>query len=242
MLKINILIFSITCLFSAQLHSQHLLKGTVTEKDSLTPMPFVYIINKSNGNGTMSDNDGRFSLATSAGDTLICSYVGYLKAFFPVKKLRTDANGNVKLVMIPLPVNLSPVTVTAFRLKPYEREYMNDIIDRSKIDKLSYLTSPVSALYMQYSKEGKQIRKLARIFENLMIEEQVQKKLSREILVRLTRDEKIDYYAFRRYCYYVNDYYIVNHDGAELYSKVMDCYRSWKAEGRDQPPKRREQQ
>ncbi len=214
------------------LNAQQIIRGIVLEKDSSTVMPFVYIINKSNGNGTMSDNDGRFALSTSLQDTLICSFVGFAKLYVPVKKLTPNQKGEVKLVMTQMPINLSQINVTTFAFKAYEREYMNDIIERSKIQKIDYATSPISALYMRYSKEGKQIRKLAKIFEDLMIEEQVQKKLSREILTRLTKDDKIDYFAFRKYCYYVNDYYIISHDGVELYSKVMDCYRKWKAEGR----------
>lgn len=223
------LIFLFTCFSFNLAEAQQIIKGTVVEGDS-TAMPFVYIINKSNGNGTMSDNDGRFALATNPDDTLICSYVGFLKLHVAVKDLKADAKGQVKLVMIAMPVNLKTVTITAFKFKPYEREYMNDIIDRSRIKNISYATSPISALYMRYSKEGKQIRKLAQIFEEIMIEEEVQKKLSPEILARLTGDDKIDYYAFRKYCYYVNDYYIINHDGVELYTKVMECYRRWKAE------------
>jgi hypothetical protein len=57
--------------------AQRLLKGVIVEKDSNTVMPFVYIINKSNGNGTMTDNDGKFMLVSNNNDTLICSYVGY---------------------------------------------------------------------------------------------------------------------------------------------------------------------
>ena len=217
-------------LLTQGLFAQTLIKGTVVEKDSVTTMPFVYIINKSNGNGTMSDNDGHFSLYSGLNDTLICSYVGYSKLLMPVKLLKPGADGRVLVVMRSNPFLLSTVNVTTFKIKPYEREYMNDIIDKSKIRLLDYSQSPFTALYMRYSKEGKQITKLAKIFEQILREEQVQKKLSREILVRLTGDEKIDYEAFRRYCYYVNDYYIMDHDGVELYSKVMDCYRRWKEE------------
>ena len=219
-------------IISGVTNGQQLLKGVVVERDSLTPMPFVYIINKSNGSGTMSDNDGKFTLATSPGDTLICSYVGFAKSYIPVKSLRRDGYGQVKLVMTQLPYALSQVTISAFKFKPYEREYMNEIIERSRIRPMNYAMSPISALYSRYSKEGKQVRKLARIFEELMIEEQVQKKLSKEILMRLTGDENLDYITFRKYCYAVSDYFIVTHDGADLYSKVMECYRNWKAEGR----------
>lgn len=182
----------------------------------------------------MSDNDGKFTLNTTTNDTLICSYVGYAKQYIPVNTLKPGAKGEVKLVMTQAYINLTPVTISTFRIKPYERAYMNDIIERSKIKTMDYANSPISALYARYSKEGRQVNKLARIFEQILIEEQVQKKLSREILTRLTGDDKIDYEAFRKYCYYVNDYYIVSHEGVDLYSKVMECYKKWKSETRVQ--------
>jgi len=230
-LKIFRIILLFFCFLTNFTEAQQIIRGTIVESDSTTVMPFVYIINKSNGNGTMSDNDGRFTLATNPDDTLLCSYVGFMKLYLPVKSLPRNAKGEVKLVMSQMTINLGTVNITTFKFQPYEREYMNDIIDKSRIKSINYFSSPISALYARYSKEGKQIQKLAKIFEDVLMEEEVQRRLSREILVRLTGDQDIDYYAFRRYCYYVNDYFIVTHDGVELYTKVMDCYRRFKAEG-----------
>lgn len=210
--------------------AQRILKGIVVEKDSATIMPFVFLINKSTGNGTMSDNDGRFLLSSNNNDTLICSFVGYSKAYLPVNKLKSNSKGEIIIVLEKQYVNLNTVTVTSFKIKPYEREYMNDIIDRSKIRSLDYASSPITALYDRYSKEGRQVRKLAKIFEDLLIEEEVQKRLSPEILRRLTGDDNIDYYAFRKYCYNVSNEFIVTHDGVELYSRIMECYKRWKNE------------
>lgn len=210
--------------------AQRILKGIVVEKDSATVMPFVFLINKSTGNGTMSDNDGRFLLSSNNNDTLICSFVGYSKAYLPINKLKPNSKGEIIIVLEKQYVNLGAVTVTSFKIKPYEREYMNDIIDRSKIRTLDYANSPITALYDRYSKEGRQVRKLAKIFEDILIEEEVQKKLSPEILYRLTGDDNIDYYAFRKYCYNVSNEFIIYHDGVELYSRIMECYKRWKNE------------
>ena len=229
-LKISGLIAFYFCLLANLASAQQIVKGLVYEGDSSSAMPFVYIINKSSGNGTMSDNDGRFTLATNPDDTLLCSYVGFLKLFVPVKDLKKNNKGEVQIFMSQMAINLGMVNVTTFKYQPYEREYMNDIIDRSKIKPMSYVGSPITALYMRYSKEGKQIQKLARIFDDLLMEEEVQRRLSREILVRLTGDKEVDYYAFRKYCYYVSDYFIVTHDGFDLYSKVMECYKQFKAD------------
>jgi hypothetical protein len=227
---LRILVFLSCCSF--MLNAQMIIKGKILEPDSVTAMPFVYVINKSNGNGTMSDNEGRFSLNTNANDTIICTYVGYSKLFIPVKALKPDEKGEVKLVLSRMLVNLNTVTVNAFTIKPYERDYMKKIIDESRMRPLDYANSPITALYMQFSKEGKQMRKLAKIFEQIFVEEEVQKKLSPEILKKLTGDDKIDYPAFRKYCVGANDQYILSHEGAELYTKVMDCYKQWKREGR----------
>jgi hypothetical protein len=217
---------------SFSLRAQEVLKGIISENDSTGNMPFVYVINKTNGNGTMSDNDGKFSLNIGKNDTLVCSFVGFAKTVVSVNSLKRDAKGTVRIVMNRLPVLLSSVTVTSFKIKPYEREYMNKIIDESRIRRLDYAMSPFTALYMTYSKEGKQIRKLAKIFEDLLVDEQVQKKLSPEILRKLTGDEKIDYEAFRKYCVYLSNDFIMNTDGVELYSRVMDCYKNYKREKR----------
>ncbi len=232
-LKKILILISLIFFSKNLLNAQFLIKGVVVESDSTTVVPFVYVINKSNGNGTMTDNEGRFSLSTQINDTLICSSIGFSKQYLSVSEaIKTSNKGEVKLVMMKQYINLNTVTVNTFKYKPYERMYMNDIIERSKIRQMDYATSPISALYMRFSKEGKQISKLAKIFESILIEEQVQKKLSKQILTRLTGDDTIDYEAFRKYCYEANDYYIITHEGIELYTKVMDCYRRWKAEGR----------
>ena len=87
--------------------AQQFIKGTVLEKDSNSVMPFVYIINKSNGNGTMSDNEGKFSLNSNINDTLVCSFVGYSKLYVPVSTLKKGGNGEVKLIMDKMLINLS---------------------------------------------------------------------------------------------------------------------------------------
>jgi hypothetical protein len=214
-------------------NSQINLSGKVFEKDSSSIIPFVYIINKGNGNGTMSDANGNFRITSKQTDTLIFSSVGFMKKYVFVKDILTQQNYNeLKIYLKNTPINLSMVTVSTFKIKPYEREYMNSIIDKSKIRQLDYVTSPISALYMQFSKEGRQLRKLAAIFEEVLLEEQASKKFNAEIFRQLTGDDKIDYEAFRKYCYSCNDYYIVTHEAYDIYMKIMDCYKNWKREGR----------
>jgi hypothetical protein len=225
-----ILLFLLACGFKINAQ-QKAIRGLIVEEDTITPMPFVYVIGKSSGNGTMSDHTGHFTLIADGNDSLVCSYIGFFKKKFAVNDLKMS-NGVYLLVMKRMPFQLQEVTVSSFSYKPYEREYMKDIIDRSKMRTISSFQSPITALYMRYSKEGRQVRKLAQIFEQLLIDEQVQKKLSADILEKLTGDKEIDYEAFRKYCYYLSDEFIIEHEGAELYTAVMDCYKKYKRETR----------
>lgn len=226
---LKILVFTAIC-FSSK--AQESIRGIVVEKDSTTVMPYVYIISKATGNGTMSNLEGKFLIIADISDTLICSYVGYAKQYIPVKSLKRNNKGEYVILMKTQLINLNTVTVTTFKYKPYERDYMNKIIDESQIRTIDAFNSPFTAAYMQFSKRGKEIRKLAKIFEEILIEEQVSKKINPTIVRNLTGDQNLDYENFRKYCLELNNYYILNHDGFDLYNKVMDCYKRYKSEGR----------
>jgi hypothetical protein len=197
----------------------------------VTPMPFVYAISKSTGNGTMSDNSGKFYLTIQPNDTLLFSFVGYLKLKVPVSKLGPDLQKEVKIIMKQLGISLNAVTISTFKIKDYEREHMNKVISQSHMGTVNAISSPITALYEQFSKRGKEKRKLAQIYEQVLIDEQVQKKLNPDILRNLTGDTDINFDQFRKYCYYLSDAYILSHDGYDLYYRVMECYYSYKGVG-----------
>ncbi len=194
-------------------------------------MPFVYVINASSGQGQMSDGNGRFSIIANDRDSIIFSFVGYLRLKIPASKLYKGFK-EIKVVMQETAYKLNQVVVSDFKLKPYEKDYMKRVIQGSKTTVVNAMESPISALYMQFSQKGKEQRKLAAIFENIFIEEAVAKKFNAETLRKLTGDETIDFERFRKYCYYLSNDYIINHDGYDLYYRVMDCYYRWKDEKR----------
>lgn len=216
---------------SLQVISQRVIQGIVTEPDSMTPMPFVYVINAQTGQGQMSDGNGRFSVQASDTDSIIFSFVGYVRLKLPANKLHQGFK-EVKVVMIETAYKLNQVVVSDFKLKPYEKDYMKRVIQHSKITTVNAMQSPITALYMQFSQKGKEQRKLAKLFEDIFIEEAVAKKFNPEVLRKLTGDERIDFEKFRKYCYYLSNDFILSHDGYDLYLRVMDCYSRWKKENR----------
>ena len=99
-----------------------------------------------------------------------------------------------------------------------------------RIRKLSELKEIVS-FFKRYPLKTKKEKDLE-IFEQILVREEVEKKFNPEILRQLTEDQFIDFERFRRYCWYVNDEYILSHEGYELYAPIMDCYRRWKSDGK----------
>lgn len=200
-------------------------------------MPFVNLVNARNGNGTISDYNGHFTVIAANSDTLIFSYVGFARKKIPVALIRnlTDSTKRpLRVVMRRILVNLAPATVIASKIRPNEIDYMKRYIKQhATLKNINALESPITALYQQFSRRGREQRKLQEIFERILIEEEVAKKFNPEILRQLTEDEFIDYGRFRKYCWYVSDQYILTHEGYDLYAPIMDCYKRWKADGMD---------
>lgn len=232
MKKNSYILFSLLILLTHNGVSQNLIKGIVTESDSVTPMPFVYVINAQTGQGQMSDGNGRFAVFAGEKDSVIFSFVGYIRLKIAAAKLYKGVYKENKVVMEETAYKLNQVIVSDFKLKPYEKDYMKRVIEGSKTSVVNAMESPISALYMQFSQKGKEQRKLAKIFEDIFIQEAVAKKFNAETLRKLTGDESIDFERFRKYCYYLSNDFIISHDGYELYYRVMDCYYRWKEEKR----------
>jgi hypothetical protein len=227
------------CLFFSTFFSfaqrNFLVQGIILDEDSITPVPFAYIINNRNGNGALSDFNGKFSLTGQERDTLVITYVGYAKKKVLIGLIKNTSDTTkqfLKIVLHKTIYTLDGFSVTAFKIKPHEREYMNRVINRPRPTGIDVVQSPITAIYEAFSHKGKANRKLAAIFEQIFIEEQIAQKFNPEILRRLTGDEVIDFDRFRKYCYSVTDDFILSHEGYELYDAIMKCYKRWKKEGR----------
>lgn len=232
MKKNSYILLNVLILLTSYGFSQNLIKGIVTEPDSITPMPFVYVINAQTGQGQMSDGNGKFAVFAGEKDSIIFSFVGYVRLKIAASKLYKGIYKESRVVMEETAYKLNQVIVSDFKLKPYEKDYMKRVIEGSKTNVVNAMESPISALYMQFSQKGKEQRKLAKIFEDIFIQEAVDKKFNAEILRKLTGDETIDFERFRKYCYYLSNDFIINHEGYDLYYRVMDCYYRWKEEKR----------
>jgi hypothetical protein len=230
-----VIIFSVISLFSLQAQRNFLINGVITESDSNAIMPYVYVINARTGNGTISDHNGRFTVTGYNSDTLVFTFVGFLRKKVLVANIPSLSDSTKKFYKITMHqamVNLNTISVAAFKIKPAERAYMERVIKAPKVQGIDYASSPITALYEQFSRAGRERRKLAAIFEQIFIEEQVSKKFNPEILRKLTGDDTIDFERFRKFSFELNDAFILTHDGYDLYEAIMKSYQRWLREYR----------
>ena len=236
MLKRFLLILSllITCSSFAQQPRKYVVSGTVLQEDTISAMPYVYLINSRTGNGTITDFNGKFSIIAQNSDTLVFQYLGYARRKYPVslvKNLNDSMKQPLRIVMHQTLVNMQSVTVIANKIKPNEIDYMKRYIKQNAALKgLDAFNSPITALYNQFSHKGKANRKLQQLFEEILIKEEVAKKFNPEILRQLTEDETANFDDFRRYAWRITDEFIMSHDGYDLYAPIMWYYRQYKAD------------
>jgi hypothetical protein len=100
-LLLFVLFFFLSSQFFAQQDEERLiqLSGIVVSSDSLEPMPFCNIYNKTTKTGTVGDYYGYFSIVSRPNDTLIFSYVGFkVNAYIIPDTLSTFTQGLVHLM------------------------------------------------------------------------------------------------------------------------------------------------
>ncbi len=94
------------------------IKGTVTDANTGEPVPFVYVLLKGTTVGTVTDNQGKYSIRTNAVAAEVrFSYIGY------EAETRTIVKGEEQIIDISL--KLSSITLSEVTVKPGKREYSN---------------------------------------------------------------------------------------------------------------------
>ena len=105
--------------------------GIVNDENN-TPLPGASIVNTVNGNGVITDFDGKFSIKTNSQDILIISYVGYQDL-----QIRGPFDSNIVVQLIP-DNELDEVVLTALGIRRSEKAlgYSVQGISASEINKV----------------------------------------------------------------------------------------------------------
>lgn len=204
-------------------------KGVVYETDSITPIPFVYAIDRNSLNGTMTDASGRYEVIAKPTDTLVFSYLGYeVKRVF-LGSLKDSVKNNslaLRIVLMKKVMSLQEVIITSKEFTKEEKQYYTSKVEEYQRFKSQGISSPITGLYMAFSHEGKSLKKLTEMYDQLLYEELLEKRLSDDKLRELTQNSNLDCKAFRAYCR-LSDNFLRLASEYDLYVAVSSLYKDY---------------
>lgn len=229
-MSIRIFIAAIFFLFLKPAFTQDIVvKGTVYDKDSITPMQFAYVINKNLSTGVVADDKGNFTLRIRTGDTLNFSYVGYYVTKVYTHLLKDSIRNSVlhvKAWLRPKIKELNPVIVTPHAFSKEQKETYQRKIDEYKRGIESPLANPISALYYAFSKKGKELKQLSFLYDQLLVDEIKEVRLSPERIRTITGNDTLDVKKFLNYCF-LPDQFVVSASDYDLFFSINTYYKHY---------------
>ena len=133
MVKIGLFLVAFTISFLASSQDSNLiqLSGVVVSEETLEPMPYTTIFNKTKRNGVIADYYGYFSLVTYPGDTLFFSFYGMKSSSFIVPDTLTDNRYSIIHMLHKDTLNLPAVVVYPW---PSREEFARAFLEMKPYD------------------------------------------------------------------------------------------------------------
>lgn len=219
--------------------------GKIIHATEKTPVLYSLIVNKSTRESAVSDSLGFFNIRVSAGDTLYISRIGY---YFRELSINYGLLHEKKIHIIELNEKISELTTVTintlgsyqdFRYKvihselPKEKEQINPEIAKAFNEKVVVLQpqasiplgSPITAIYMMVSKEGKSLRKLEKLKEQERKVLSYSDKYNSQIVSRITGLKELELEKFMKYCN-PDINFIMNSTEVDITAKILECLKT----------------
>lgn len=233
-------------------------RAKIVESQTKKAVSFARIINKSRHIGVYSDTLGIFTIQAYATDTILVSSIGYYPASIKVADSLYKQTKLPQIALIEHVYELGVVDINSLgTYQQFKYKVLHTKIPTSttqeviesiqkeltlipkhplKAEASIPLGSPVTALYMLFSKEGKQIKHFNKVLEEEKEQMEDEKSLrivnlkyNSEIVSQATglTDELLN--QFMLYCKPANRFIVLSND-YEIYKQILDCYANFKHE------------
>ena len=204
-------------------------RGIVFDKDSVTPMPYAYAVNKNSSIGTLTDDAGNFSLNIRLGDTLAFSYLGYSVINIFTNLLKDSVKDSflrIKIFLKPKITELKTMIISSHSFSKEIKETYEEKIGEYYRGISSPLASPISAMYYAWSKKGKELKKLSVLYQQLLEDEVKEHRISSEKIRSITGNDTLEVKDFLNYCY-LPDQFVLSASDYDLFLAVKRYYREY---------------
>lgn len=224
------------------------LKATVINAQTQFPLESVHIINLNKVKGTITDENGKFSVVASVNDTLYLTYLG-----FKPQKVRVTNDmfkfEDTKISLTELAYALEEVVVRPYQLTGYleidvknlpindayqysisglNKSYEAGNKNPSAVTKvLGAILNPADLLRNLFGKSPRQLRKLQQMKKDDDIRNLLASKFDRETLTELLQIEKMDIDDILNNCSYSKSFIATAND-LQILDAISSCYEEYK--------------
>lgn len=217
---------------------QVLVRGTVVDTARSGSLLFVIAVNKRTSRGIFGDTEGNFSILCQKGDTILVSARGFEIEEYRTKKTDPRDTITLKLYLKPIERNLAEVEVFPEReievIDEERKELGADLEALEPMALVDAIQSPITALYMRFSKIEKSKQKLAELeFEDRKNEllKELFRKYIRYDIIDLTNDEFDEFISYL----HLSNEFIINASQYDLIMAIKLRYEQYR-KIRRQPP------
>lgn len=196
--------------------------GIVYDSDSITTLPYSYVVNKNTRLGLVTDQNGQFNITANKNDTLLISYISKLPEKIILSNFKVD-NGYLylKIYLKSKPEQLKQVVIRSVEFSKEQRKNYEKYIYKPLNN--TPINSPITFMYDRFSKEARSREKLRSFYEQDLLEDMARKRLTNEIIIKLTGNPAMTYDKLRQLCQ-LSPAYIVTALEYDLYLQIKKCY------------------
>jgi len=201
-----------------------LLKASIYEADSFSRIPFAVVGLKGKMDAVMTDESGYFELRCRWTDTLLISHVSFGKLYISVSKIGDTSGKKVRIYLKKKEVELIPVTVNGRKLSQEKKEEYQRHLERVR----PTISSPISALYENFSRKGKERTKMDEIYSGLLLRDLLENRLPPRKLFLITNDRAVTLDELLVFCPVSNHFatYASDYDFFYHFSKCWEAFKA----------------
>lgn len=227
-------------MLSTQLKAQLTLVGRTMTTTEGEVVQLASVININSGVRKISNRSGYFTIQVKQTDTLIVTAIGYDS--LRLTSLHFDTSKNIDSILVwmkPKAARLKEVKIVASNPKrdslaraaaeflktdPLMNNY-DRILNREK----GGLMSPLTAIYQQFSKEGRDMAHFEDFVAYMEKQKLVDKRYNRNVIKRVTKLHELQLDEFMVFCKLNKDFVIESSD-YDLIKAIQDCERNFMAQ------------
>lgn len=213
------------------------------ERDSIYPIANITVINLRTFAGTSTDGKGFFTVRINRGDTLLFTSIAHKRDTFicPIEETRQKLF--LSVVLQPNLRSLPEVEVYGKDFEGFKHDFVNLDIRDTVIIRLApqwkfepvkegfgiTINGPLTALWNAFSKQGRELRKLAQLIEAEQKKAYMDSLYKRPIILKFLELDETEMERLVAYCNF-NKRYVEGATDYELLSALEQCYISFKNE------------